>query len=225
MEEDDNYDLIFKIVLIGDSGVGKTNILSRYINNEFSLTTQATVGVEFGSKIIKKGEKLIKLQIWDTAGQERYKSITSAYYKGSKGAFVVYDISRKNTFDNVDKWINELKNNGSEDVFIMLVGNKADLKDQREISEEDVKKKAELYNVAFCETSALEGKNIEYAFEYLINEITKKVEKEREKSGKNVKIKDAGKTITLDTNINIDNKNKIGENDKNNFKGNKNICC
>ncbi len=225
MEEDDNYDLIFKIVLIGDSGVGKTNILSRYLTNEFSLTTQATVGVEFGSKIIKKGEKLIKLQIWDTAGQERYKSITSAYYKGSKGAFVVYDISRKNTFDNVDKWINELKNNGSEDVFIMLGGNKSDLKDQREITEEEVKKKAELYNVAFCETSALEGKNIGYAFENLINEITKKVEKEREKNGKNViKNKDEGKTITLETGN--DNKNKSAQdNDKNNSKGNKNICC
>ena len=225
MEEDDNYDLIFKIVLIGDSGVGKTNILSRYLTNEFSLTTQATVGVEFGSKIIKKGEKLIKLQIWDTAGQERYKSITSAYYKGSKGAFVVYDISRKNTFDNVDKWINELKNNGSEDVFIMLVGNKSDLKDQREITEEEVKKKAELYNVAFCETSALEGKNIGYAFENLINEITKKVEKEREKNGKNViKNKDEGKIITLETGN--DNKNKgAQDNDKNNSKGNKNICC
>ena len=225
MDEDDNYDLIFKIVLIGDSGVGKTNILSRYLTNEFSLTTQATVGVEFGSKIIKKGEKLIKLQIWDTAGQERYKSITSAYYKGSKGAFVVYDISRKNTFDNVDKWINELKNNGSEDVFIMLVGNKSDLKDQREITEEEVKKKAELYNVAFCETSALEGKNIGYAFENLINEITKKVEKEREKNGKIViKNKDEGKTITLETGN--DNKNKGSQdNDKNNSKGNKNICC
>ncbi len=223
MEDDDNYDLIFKIVLIGDSGVGKTNILSRFINNEFSLTTQATVGVEFGSKIIKKGEKLIKLQIWDTAGQERYKSITSAYYKGSKGAFVVYDISRKSTFDNVDKWIDELKNHGSEDVFIMLVGNKSDLKDKREISEEDVQKKAQLYNVAFCETSALEGKNIEYAFENLINEITKKVEKEREKNNKIVKNKDEVKAITLDTN-NI-RENKDESENKNNSKQNKNSCC
>ena len=224
MEDDDNYDLIFKIVLIGDSGVGKTNILSRFINNEFSLTTQATVGVEFGSKIIKKGEKLIKLQIWDTAGQERYKSITSAYYKGSKGAFVVYDISRKSTFDNVDKWIDELKNNGSEDVFIMLVGNKSDLKDKREISEEDVQKKAQLYNVAFCETSALEGKNIEYAFESLINEITKKVEKDKEKNNnKNSTNKDEGKTITLDTN-NIKEKND-GEDNKNNIKEKKISCC
>ena len=180
------------------------------------------MGVEFGSKIIKKGEKLIKLQIWDTAGQERYKSITSAYYKGSKGAFVVYDISRKNTFDNVDKWINELKNNGSEDVFIMLVGNKSDLKEQREISEDDVKKKAEMYNVAFCETSALEGKNIEFAFENLINEITKKVEKE--KNGKNETKKEEGKTIILDTNVDK-NKNKNGNENNNNARGYNKICC
>ena len=222
MEEDDQYDFIFKLVLIGDSGVGKTNILSRYLTNQFSASTQPTVGVEFGSKIIKKGEKLIKLQIWDTAGQERYKSITSAYYKGAKGAFVVYDISRKSTFDNVDKWINELKNNGSEDVFILLVGNKSDLNDQREISEEEVKKKAEVYNIAFCETSALKGKNIEFAFESLIDKITEKLEKEKEKLGNNITKKDEGKIITL--NINKD-KAENGEGGKNNDKGDKKSCC
>ena len=171
--EEETYDLIFKLVLIGDSGVGKTNILSRYISNEFSLASQPTVGVEFGSKIIKKLDKSIKLQIWDTAGQERYKSITNAYYKGSKGAFVVYDISRKSTFENVDKWIDELKENATEDVHIMLVGNKTDLEDKREVQTEDVAKKAEQYNVAFCETSALKGNNIEKAFDTLIEEITK----------------------------------------------------
>ena len=171
--EEESYDLIFKLVLIGDSGVGKTNILSRYISNEFSLASQPTVGVEFGSKIIKKHDKSIKLQIWDTAGQERYKSITNAYYKGSKGAFVVYDISRKSTFENVDKWIDELKENATEDVHIMLVGNKTDLEDKREVQTEDVKKKAEQYKVAFCETSALKGKNIEEAFDNLVEEITK----------------------------------------------------
>ena len=224
MEDDDNYDLIFKIVLIGDSGVGKTNILSRYISNEFSLNTQATVGVEFGSKIIKKGEKLIKLQIWDTAGQERYKSITSAYYKGSKGAFVVYDISRRCTFDNVDKWIGELKNNGSEDVFILLVGNKSDLNDQREISEEEVKKKAEVYNIAFCETSALKGNNIEFAFESLIDKITEKLEKEKEILGKNISKIEEGKTITLNTDKDKDKK-EAGEEGKNNKKPEVKSCC
>ena len=222
MEDDDQYDFIFKIVLIGDSGVGKTNILSRYLTDKFSSTTQPTVGVEFGSKIVKKGEKLIKLQIWDTAGQERYKSITSAYYKGAKGAFVVYDISRKSTFDNVDKWINELKNNGSEDVFIMLVGNKSDLNDKREIIEEEVKKKAQGYNIAYCETSALKGNNIEFAFESLIDKITEKLEKEKEKLGNNITKKEEGKTITL--NINKD-KTENGEGGKNNDKGGKKSCC
>ena len=196
MLEDENYDLIFKIVLIGDSGVGKTNILSRYINNEFSLATQSTVGVEFGSKIIKKNGKVIKLQIWDTAGQERYKSITSAYYKGSRGAFVVYDITRKSTYDNIDKWIGELKTNGSEDVLIMLVGNKSDLEEKREVITEEVEKKAQEQKLAFCETSALNGKNVEYAFENLINEILKKVEKEKINEAKQLS---ESKAITLET--------------------------
>jgi len=213
MTDEENYDYIFKLVLIGDSGVGKTNILSRYISNEFSLATQSTVGVEFGSKIIKKDDKIIKLQIWDTAGQERYKSITSAYYKGSKGAFVVYDISRKCTFENVDKWIGELKANGSEDVLILLVGNKSDLEDKREVFAEEVSKKAEQYKIAFCETSALEGKNIDYAFQSLINEIAKKVEKEKTNETKNIK---DSSSITLDTK---EEKNKDSDKSK------KNNCC
>ena len=213
MLEDENYDLIFKIVLIGDSGVGKTNILSRYINNEFSLATQSTVGVEFGSKIIKKNGKVIKLQIWDTAGQERYKSITSAYYKGSRGAFVVYDITRKSTYDNIDKWIGELKTNGSEDVLIMLVGNKSDLEEKREVITEEVEKKAQEQKLAFCETSALNGKNVEYAFENLINEILKKVEKDKINEAKQLS---ESKAITLET----ADKN---QNEKNSKKKKK--CC
>ena len=196
MLEDESYDLIFKLVLIGDSGVGKTNILSRYISNEFSLSSQPTVGVEFGSKIIKKDDKTIKLQIWDTAGQERYKAITNAYYKGSKGAFVVFDISRKATFENVDRWIGELKDNAREDVNIMIVGNKSDLEDKREVRTDEVAKKAEQYNIAFCETSALKGNNIEEAFEKLVNEITKNVETNKTSE---IKKEEESKTITLNT--------------------------
>ena len=217
MLDEENYDLIFKLVLIGDSGVGKTNILSRYINNEFSLATQSTVGVEFGSKIIKKNDKLIKLQIWDTAGQERYKSITSAYYKGSKGALVVYDITRKSTFENIDKWIDELKINGSEEVLIMLVGNKSDLEDKREVPTEEVAKKAEQMNIAFCETSALQGKNIEHAFDSLIDEIAKKVEIEKVDEKKVIS---ESKAITLNT-------EEVKKNEKDNKNKNKNNqkCC
>ena len=124
MIDNENYDLIFKLVLIGDSGVGKTNILSRYIKNEFSIATKSTVGVEFGSKIIKKEDKTIKLQIWDTAGQERYKSITKSYYKGAKGAFIVYDITNEDSFNNVESWMNEVTKKGKTDMQFLLVGNK-----------------------------------------------------------------------------------------------------
>ena len=210
MTNNDNYDLILKIVLIGDSGVGKTNILSRYNNNEFSLATQPTVGVEFGNKIIKKENKSIKLQLWDTAGQERYKAITNAFYKGSKGAFVVYDITRKSTFLNIDKWIGELKTNGSEDILIILVGNKTDLEDKREVSTDDGEKKAKQYGIAFCETSALRGEKIELAFNILIDEIILEIDKAKEKEMKNNKNnnKKKSKGIMLNTNNDKNHKKK-----------------
>ena len=107
--EEENYERMFKVVLVGDSSVGKTNIMSKYLKNEFHEDSKATVGVEFGSKQFNIEGHPIKAQIWDTAGQERYKAITSAYYKGAKGAFVVYDITRKQSFDSVDRWINDLK--------------------------------------------------------------------------------------------------------------------
>ncbi len=148
MAEED-YDMIFKVVLIGDSGVGKTNILSRYMKNEFNFDTKATVGVEFATKKFDIKNRKIKAQIWDTAGQERYKSITSSYYKGAKGAFVVYDITRKASFDTVDKWIVDLRNNIGQDVTIILVGNKCDLVEQRSVTFEEGQAKADLYSIIY----------------------------------------------------------------------------
>jgi len=145
MNEED-YDMIFKVVLIGDSGVGKSNLLSRYLKNEFSYDTKTTVGVEFGAKKVEIDDFKIKVQIWDTAGQERYKSITNAYYKGAKGALLLYDITRRETFTSIDKWVPELKQNGDKDVEIVLVGNKTDLEDKRQISIEEGKKKAQQYS-------------------------------------------------------------------------------
>ena len=107
--ENKEYDLLFKLILIRDSCVGKSNILLKYLKNQFNDNSKATIGVEFGTKNIIINNKRIKIQIWDTAGQERYRSITSAYYKGAKGALIVYDITRKNIFDNIDKWITDLK--------------------------------------------------------------------------------------------------------------------
>ncbi len=142
MNNDEDYDLIFKVVLIGDSSVGKSNILSRYLHDKFNVNTKTTVGVEFGWKKIEVDGMKIKAQIWDTAGQERYKSITNAYYKGAKGALLVYDISNKDSFDNVDKWLSEFKKYSDKDYTILLVGNKNDLKDERAVSLEEGQKKA-----------------------------------------------------------------------------------
>ena len=189
---DEEYDMIFKVVLIGDSGVGKTNILSRYVRDDFSIETKSTVGVEFGSKVLKVNNTSIKIQIWDTAGQEQYKSITKAYYKGARGAFVVYDITRKETFSSVEKWVDELKNNGDEGVCIILLGNKCDLEDQRQVSTEEAMRKSELYKIALCETSAMQAVNIDKAFTIMVEEIMKQIGKKDE-----------------------DNANIIGSNDKN----------
>jgi Ras-related protein Rab-11A len=145
MSEDD-YDMIFKVVLIGDSGVGKTNILGRYLKNEFNYDSKTTVGVEFGAKRLEIDGVKIKTQIWDTAGQERFRSITNAYYKGAKGALLVYDVTRRDTFDSINKWVPELIQAGDKQVTIILVGNKIDLESERQVSSEEGKKKAELYS-------------------------------------------------------------------------------
>ena len=182
--EEEEYSLIFKMILIGDSGVGKTNILSRYVNNTFLETTKSTVGVELGTKVEEINNKKIKVQIWDTAGQERYKSITKTYYKGAKGAFIVYDITKKDSFKNIDKWIQDLKEFGDADAVILLVGNKCDLEDKREVSTEEVKKKAEVYKMAYCETSALNAQNIDCAFQTLIKLVSDNIEKKKYEENK-----------------------------------------
>ena len=204
-EEKTDYDIIFKIVLIGDSSVGKTNIFSKYLNDEFDPDSKATVGVEFGTKDFKIENKLVKVQIWDTAGQERYRSITNAYYKGAKGCLLVYDITNKFSFESLDRWLDELKNNGDGDISIILVGNKNDLESERVISLEEGRKKAEFHKMAFIETSALNGNNIEKAFSELISDVYKSQNFSSNKKD-NIKLKD--KTINLE---NVEQKEEEGE--------------
>ena len=170
---EENYEVMFKVVLIGDMKVGKTNIVSRYIKNEFNKDSMSTIGVEFGSKELVIEGHNVKVQIWDTAGQEKYKSITNAYYKGAKGAFVVYDITNKNSFDNADNWLNNLRASADKKCSIILIGNKSDLEDKREVSIEQGEEKAKNSEIAFMETSALSGDNIDKAFEMMINEAYK----------------------------------------------------
>ena len=164
---------MIKIILIGDSAVGKTNIMNKYLKGTFNENTKATVGVEFGSKLFNIENHKIKAQIWDTAGQEKYKAITGAYYKGSKGAFVVYDITRKETFESTDKWINDLKVTADPKINIILIGNKCDLEDKREVLKEQGEEKAKSFGCAFLETSALSGDNIDKGFEMMVSEIFK----------------------------------------------------
>ena len=174
MADEDNYEIMVKVVLVGDSGVGKTNIMSKYLKNEFREDSKATVGVEFGAKQFTVEGHVIKAQIWDTAGQERYKAITSAYYKGAKGAFIVYDITRKNTFDSVSRWVSDLTATADKKISIILIGNKSDLEDQRQVTKEMGEEKANQLQVAFLETSAMSGENLEKGFQMMINEIYKK---------------------------------------------------
>ena len=176
--EDDNYEMMFKVVLVGDSFVGKTNIMSKYLKNEFHEDSKATVGVEFGSRQFNIEGHVVKAQIWDTAGQERYKAITSAYYKGAKGAFVVYDITRKESFENVSKWAEQLKSTADKNLTIIIVGNKTDLEDQRQVTSEEGQNKANSLESAFIETSAASGSNLDKAFEMMINEVYKKCHEE-----------------------------------------------
>ena len=167
--EDDGYDVLFKIILVGDTSVGKTNIINKYIKNEFKEDFYATIGVEFSHKQFMVDNHKIKAQIWDTAGQERYKAITSAYYKGAKGAFIVYDITRKQSFDSVEKWVADITSVADKKISIILIGNKSDLEDQRQVTKEQGQEKANKLQVAFLETSAFSGDNLEKAFGMMIN--------------------------------------------------------
>ena len=191
-----DYDMIIKIVLIGDSSVGKTNIMNKYLKNVFKEDSRATVGVEFGSKQFIIDNHKIKAQIWDTAGQERYRSITNAYYKGAKGAFIVYDITRKETFDDIDKWRNELIASCNQEVTIMLIGNKCDLEERRQISKEQGEEKAKSFGFSFLETSALSGENLENGFESLIKEIYQKYKVEQRR-GDDMKLDGSGEEIKI----------------------------
>ncbi|KAJ8277334.1 hypothetical protein GJAV_G00074080 [Gymnothorax javanicus] len=168
---DDEYDYLFKVVLIGDSGVGKSNLLSRFTRNEFNLESKSTIGVEFATRSIQVDGKTIKAQIWDTAGQERYRAITSAYYRGAVGALLVYDIAKHLTYENVERWLKELRDHADNNIVIMLVGNKSDLRHLRAVPTDEARAFAEKNNLSFIETSALDSTNVEEAFKNILTEI------------------------------------------------------
>ncbi|XP_073312912.1 ras-related protein RABA5a-like isoform X2 [Primulina huaijiensis] len=163
-EEEQTDDYLFKIVLLGDSAVGKSNLLSRFARDEFYPNSKSTIGVEFQTQKMVINGKEVKAQIWDTAGQERFRAVTSAYYRGAVGALLVYDISRRQTFESVGRWLNELH-------ITILVGNKSDLKEGREVKMAEGKSLAESQGLFFIETSALDSSNVVAAFQTVVKEI------------------------------------------------------
>jgi Ras-related protein Rab-11A len=167
--EDTN--LLFKVVIIGDSGVGKSNLMTRYTTNEFSQDTPATIGVEFMTKSVKTEGRDVKVQIWDTAGQERFRAISRSIYHGAKGAMLVYDITNQQSFDNIPNWLAELRVHVSATCSIFLIGNKCDLEHLRAVKKDVADRFARDNGLSFLETSALEKTNVDKAFEWLVKSV------------------------------------------------------
>ena len=177
------YDYLFKILIIGESGVGKTCLLLRFTEDSFTTTFLTTIGIDFKIKIINLENKLIKLQIWDTAGQERFRTITKTYYKGAHGIILTYDVTDQDSFKNIRNWIKQIEANAQGNVKRVLVGNKCD-KPDRVVTEEEKKKLADDYSMSFFETSAKTNKNVTEVFYHLTKEILKANEGNKELGGK-----------------------------------------
>mmetsp|Transcript_17326 Transcript_17326/g.37541 ORF Transcript_17326/g.37541 Transcript_17326/m.37541 type:complete len:215 (+) Transcript_17326:270-914(+) len=171
-----DYDYLFKLVLIGDSGVGKSCLLLRFADDAFTESYISTIGVDFRFRTVKMGKKTVKLQIWDTAGQERFRTITSAYYRGADGIIMVYDTTSSDSFDHVNDWLKEVNRYASEGTCKLLVGNKSDRTADRAVTTEQAKEFADDLGVAFLETSAKTAKNVEEAFLTMAGELIKQRE-------------------------------------------------
>ncbi|KAM9311494.1 ras-related protein Rab-19 [Gastrophryne carolinensis] len=170
--EDDPFDFLFKIILIGDSNVGKTCVVHRFQSGAFSEKHQNTIGVDFTVRSLTINGKKVKVQVWDTAGQERFRTITQSYYRSAHGAIIAYDITRRQTFENVPHWIHEVERYGAANLMVMLIGNKSDLAENRQILFEDACTLAEKFGLlAVLETSAKEAHNIDEVFFLMATEL------------------------------------------------------
>jgi len=170
-----SFDFLFKIVLMGDCGVGKSNLLGRFARDEFNQDSESTIGVEFATKVITVDGKRVKAQIWDTAGLDRYRAITAAYYRAAVGSLLVYDISKRDTFEGVGRWLKELRDYADSRIVIMLVGNKSDLKRLRAVSTDEAAAFASENGLLFMETSALGTSNVSEAFSAILTGIYNKL--------------------------------------------------
>merc|ERR1712071_191073 len=154
-------DYEFKLMLIGHSGVGKTAMISRYADDKFNSNWISTIGIDFKMKNVTLDGQRLRIQIWDTAGQERYQSMAHSFYRGASGVLLVYDVTSTSSFNDVNRWMKNIKTHGSSDVKIVLAGNKSDLKEARSVSKEMGEKLASEFNCKFFETSAKEGNMVD----------------------------------------------------------------
>ncbi|KAI5706180.1 hypothetical protein M8J76_016739 [Diaphorina citri] len=176
------YDYLFKLLLIGDSGVGKSCLLLRFADDTYTESYISTIGVDFKIRTIELDGKVIKLQIWDTAGQERFRTITSSYYRGAHGIIVVYDCTDQETFNNLKQWLEEIDRYACDNVNKLLVGNKNDQTSKKAVDYQVAKEYADHLKIPFLETSAKNGANVEQAFLTMATEIKKRVTKDEKPS-------------------------------------------
>jgi small GTP-binding protein len=176
----ENISTIVNIIVIGDASVGKTNLVSRFVNDKFNEDSKPTIGADFSTKLHIVNGKYVNVKFWDTAGQEKFKSIGTKFYKDANGVILVYDVTRKESYENLNKWVAEVKEKAPKDLSIMLLGNKIDLIGDKEVSTEDGKRFSEIYGYYFLETSAKNSTNVEKAFNLLIESASEKLLKESE---------------------------------------------
>ena len=211
---ENSFHYIFKYIIIGDSSVGKSNILLRYVYEKFNEEFQSTLGVEFSAKNLEINNKIYRIQIWDTAGQESFRSITRFYYKNSVCAFIVYDITNRDSFLNIKSWLDDIQKQCPKTVLLILVGNKIDLNDERQVSYDEGANFAQENNILFFETSAKSGENINELFETSANIIIEKLESgfyDLTNSGCGIKKGDKPENIIFKTDKLEENNNQNGK--------------
>lgn len=184
-----DYDYLFKLVLIGDSGVGKSCLLLRFADDNFTDSYISTIGVDFRFRTITIDDKIVKLQIWDTAGQERFRTITSAYYRGADGIIMVYDVTSSESFDHVEEWLSEVDRYANENTSKLLVGNKADLIEEKQVTKETAQTFADKLSIPFLETSAKTATNVDNAFLTMAKELIKTKEASVPVNGGGIELK------------------------------------
>ncbi|XP_014443411.1 ras-related protein Rab-4B [Tupaia chinensis] len=190
----ETYDFLFKFLVIGSAGTGKSCLLHQFIENKFKQDSNHTIGVEFGSRVVNVGGKTVKLQIWDTAGQERFRSVTRSYYRGAAGALLVYDITSRETYNSLAAWLTDARTLASPNIVVILCGNKKDLDPEREVTFLEASRFAQENELMFLETSALTGENVEEAFLKCARTILNKIdsgELDPERMGSGIQYGDA----------------------------------